>query len=77
MLVKISRWGNSAALRIPSAALKASGLQIGQELNLKVWAGRLSLELATDSLEDLVARITPENRHNLLLDGTATGDEAW
>ncbi|MYM95609.1 AbrB/MazE/SpoVT family DNA-binding domain-containing protein [Duganella vulcania] len=77
MLVKVSRWGNSAALRIPATALKASGFQIGQELNLEVSIGRLSLELPAANLEDLIARITPENRHNLPLDGPAAGNEAW
>ena len=77
MLVEIQKWGNSAALRIPAAALKEAGLQIGQKLNLKTASGRLLLEPAAENLEDLIARITPENRHSPLLEDPATGNEAW
>jgi antitoxin MazE len=77
MLVEIQKWGNSAALRIPAAALKEAGLQIGQKLDLKTESGRLLLEPAAENLEDLIARITPENRHSPLLEDQAKGNEAW
>ncbi|MBV6324978.1 AbrB/MazE/SpoVT family DNA-binding domain-containing protein [Duganella violaceipulchra] len=77
MLVEIQKWGNSAAVRIPAAALKETGLQIGQKLDLQTDAGQLLLVPAAESLEDLLARITPENRHTPLLDDPAVGGEAW
>ncbi|MCU6497516.1 AbrB/MazE/SpoVT family DNA-binding domain-containing protein [Rugamonas sp. A1-17] len=77
MLVEIQEWGDSAAVRIPAAALKEAGLQIGQKLDLQAAAGQLLLAPAAESLEDLVARITPENRHAPLLDDLSVGSEEW
>ncbi|MQA42137.1 AbrB/MazE/SpoVT family DNA-binding domain-containing protein [Rugamonas aquatica] len=77
MLLEIQKWGNSAALRIPAAVLKETGLQIGQKLVLKTDGGKLLLAPATETLDDLVARITPENRHSSQLDDPAAGNEAW
>jgi antitoxin MazE len=77
MLVEIQKWGNSAAVRVPASALKEAGLQIGQRLDLKTGDGRLVLEPAKASLDELVARITPENCHGLALDDEARGNEAW
>lgn len=77
MIVEIQKWGNSAALRVPASVLKEAGFQIGQRLHLKVSDGKLSLEPAQESLESLVARITPENTHGPLLDDTAAGTEVW
>jgi antitoxin MazE len=77
MRVEISKWGNSAAVRVPAGALADSGLQIGQALNLRVEGGRLVLEPALENLEDLVARITPENCHAQSFDDPAVGAEAW
>ena len=77
MRVLVRKWGNSAAVRVPAPALKDAGLQIGQSLELRVENGRLVLEPAAESLEDLLDRITPENRHELNLEGLRTGNEAW
>ena len=77
MRVEIAKWGNSAALRVPAAALADAGLQIGQALDLRVEEGRLSLEPARANLEDLVARITPQNCHGLVLDDSGVGAEEW
>ena len=37
----------------------------------------LVIEPAGESLEDVLARITADNRHDLVLDGPAAGPEAW
>jgi antitoxin MazE len=77
MRVEIAKWGNSAALRVPARALADAGLQIGQALDLRVEEGRLVLDPAQDILEDLVARITPQNCHRVALDDAAVGAEVW
>ncbi len=77
MRVEVQKWGNSAALRIPAPALKDAGMQVGQSLELRVEQGRLVIEPATESLEDLLAKMTPENQHGLALEGPAAGAEAW
>ncbi len=77
MRVEVQKWGNSAAVRVPAPALKDAGIQVGQSLELRVEGGKLVLEPATESLEDLLAKITPENRHGLALEGPAQGAEVW
>lgn len=77
MRVEVQKWGNSAALRIPAPALKDAGMQVGQSLDLRVEGGKLVIEPASESLEDLLAKMTPENCHGLVLEGPAAGDEAW
>ncbi len=77
MRVEVQKWGNSAAVRVPAPALKDAGMQVGQSLELRVEGGKLVLEPATESLEDLLAKMTPQNRHDLSLEGPAAGAEVW
>ena len=77
MRVELAKWGNSAAVRVPAGVLADAGMQIGQALNIRAEAGRLVLEPAQENLDDLLARITPENQHARALDGPAVGAEAW
>ena len=77
MRVELAKWGNSAAVRVPAGALADAGMQIGQALNIRAEACRLVLEPAAENLDDLLARITPENQHALALHGPTVGAEAW
>jgi antitoxin MazE len=77
MRVEVSKWGNSAAVRVPAGVLADAGIQIGQALDLRNEAGRLVLEPALENLEDLVGRITPQNCHVLAFDDSSVGAEAW
>lgn len=77
MRVEVQKWGNSAAVRVPAPALRDAGLQIGQSLESRVDGGRLIIKPAAESLDDLLARVTPENQHALLLEGRTVGAEAW
>ena len=77
MRVEVQKWGNSAAVRVPAPALKDAGMQVGQSLELRVEGGKLVMEAASESLEDLLAKITPENRHALALEGPTVGAEVW
>lgn len=77
MRVEIQKWGNSAAVRLSALLLKEAGMQVGQRLELRVEVGRLVLELASESLDDLLAVMTPENQHGPGLNGPAMGAEVW
>jgi antitoxin MazE len=68
MRVEVYKWGNSAAVRIPALALRDSGVQVGQSLELRVEGGRLVLEPAAESLDALLAKVTLQNRHGLNLE---------
>ena len=78
MRVHLAKWGNSVGVRVPAPALADVGMHVGQVLEMRTDGKRLVLEPAAETLEDLIARITPENRHVLAFDDDASrGAEIW
>lgn len=80
MKTRIQKWGNSLALRIPKPFAEESNLREDSPVDVSVRSGKLvvvAIEEPQVSLEDLVARITPENRHEEIDTGTAVGNEVW
>jgi antitoxin MazE len=73
------KWGNSQAVRIPKRVLDQARLREGEELEIRVEAGRITLEPLNSelTLEALVARIIPENQHQELDWGKPVGREVW
>jgi len=76
---RISRWGNSLAIRIPSAFAEETRLDEGTAVELSIEAGRLVISTARPqySLEELLDRVTDENIHAETEWGQAVGDEVW
>lgn len=72
-------WGNSHALRIPRAMLDALSIREGDEVELMIEEGCLTVRPLNPklTLESLVAAITPENCHEELDWGKAVGNEVW
>ncbi|MEK3937074.1 AbrB/MazE/SpoVT family DNA-binding domain-containing protein [Sporosarcina sp. FSL W7-1349] len=66
--VTVQKWGNSLGIRIPKEVADWIGIDQGSELELHV-SGRESITLKPKrprkkyTLEELLAQITPENRH--------------
>jgi antitoxin MazE len=62
---QIVKWGNSLAVRIPKDIAEQARMKEGDSVMLKAAKGRIELRRAKKipSLEELVAQITPENRH--------------
>lgn len=58
MQLTIQKWGNSAAVRLPTAVLAQSGLSIGDVVDANSVRGELTLTAAKPkySLSDLVAQ---------------------
>jgi antitoxin MazE len=78
MQVEIQKWGNSAAVRLPVPVLRDAGIVLGQALELTVENGKLIFTPKKEyRLEALVAAITAENCHALLLDDNLKGNERW
>ncbi|MGO9083981.1 MAG: AbrB/MazE/SpoVT family DNA-binding domain-containing protein [Candidatus Sulfotelmatobacter sp.] len=79
MRAQIVGWGNSQALRIPRAMLDALQIREGDEVEMIVENGRLTVRPVHPklTLESLVAAITPENRHKELDWGRPVGNEVW
>ena len=76
---RIVKWGNSQAVRIPKKVLDQARLMEGEELAIRVEAGRITLESLNSklTLKSLVAQITPENQHHELDWGKGVGKEVW
>ena len=76
---QLAKWGNSYAVRIPRAVLEKAQVKEGDELEIRVQAGAISITPAKKkiTLEDLLAAITPENVHGELDWGKPVGREVW
>jgi antitoxin MazE len=79
MQVQFVRWGNSLALRIPTAYARDLNVVEGTTAELKIEEGRLVATPAPRvpeySLEDLLAQISDDNVHAEVSTGRAVGDE--
>jgi antitoxin MazE len=80
MRVRVQKWGNSLALRIPKSFAAETALDPGTEVDLTVEDGRLvvtPLEAPTYSLDGLLAHVTEANLHGEQDTGPSLGAEAW
>lgn len=68
MTTSVKKWGNSAAVRIPSALLEAANLSIDQPVELRAKNGRIVIEAVAPvyDLARMVAAITPANSPPLM-----------
>lgn len=78
MRTQVGKWGNSLAVRIPSAFAKELHLEEGMDLDASIVDGGMVLRPPAKSyrLEELVAKITPENRHGETNWGETMGRES-
>jgi antitoxin MazE len=80
MVGNVSKWGNSLAVRIPQHLAKEIGLIDGVEVEIVAIDGSLTIKPRRQkqySLEELIAGITPENRHAEIDTGVSLGEEVW
>jgi antitoxin MazE len=80
MKTRIQKWGNSLALRIPKPFAEETNLAEDTAVDVSVRNGKLVVVPIVESelsLEDLVSRITPDNRHNEIDTGGTVGNEVW
>mgnify|MGYP006285074581 CR=1 FL=1 len=79
MQAVIRKWGNSPALRLPTAVLKEAGYRLEQKVELVVEQGRIIIqpsEKVTYELTDLLNDIRPDNQHAEVSVGRPMGREA-
>jgi antitoxin MazE len=79
MRAVVSKWGNSASVRIPAAILDQARLQLNQQVTIRVENGRVVIEALRDEydLDALIDGITDENRHAATDIGKPVGAEIW
>ena len=76
---QIAKWGNSLGLRLPKSVAREAQVDEGDTVDVSVDNGAIVIRPSRPrySLEQLVSRITPKNRHRESDWGTPAGDEAW
>jgi antitoxin MazE len=77
---RITKWGNSLAIRIPLAIAKQASLAEGDAVTVALdREGGIVLRSVRRKYElsDLVGRITPKNRHRETDWGQPRGKESW
>jgi antitoxin MazE len=80
MKTRVQKWGNSLALRIPKAFADEVQLTEDGAVDVTVRNGKLivvPIPQAEYTLEEMVSRITPENRHDEIDTGAPVGKEVW
>lgn len=78
MEATIRKWGNSPALRLPSAILKEAGYQLEQKVDLVVARGRIIIqpsEKVEYDLDALISGINAKNVHEEASFGSPVGKE--
>jgi antitoxin MazE len=76
----VAKWGNAPAIRIPKSVMQKANLHAGDTVDFEVEAPGVIVVRAAriqPTLEDLVAGITPKNRHAETDWGRQTGNELW
>lgn len=64
MRARVSKWGNSLAVRLPQAAVRSLRVHEGEEVELTFRDDRIEVRVARPRyrLDDLIAQITPDNQ---------------
>ncbi len=77
--VRVVKWGNSLAIRIPQSLAKQTKLGEGSlvELLTTTEGFRVKKRPEHPTLEELLARVTDENRHESVDWGFPVGNEIW
>ena len=76
---QVSKWGNSLGLRLPKSVAREAQLDEGDTVDVSVDNGTIVIRPSRPrySLDELVRRITPKNRHDESDWGGSLGDEVW
>lgn len=80
MRIRVQKWGNSLALRIPAAFARQTGVGPGSEVELELEGNRLIITptpAGPYSLAELLGGVTDENLHEAVDTGEPRGKEVW
>ena len=79
MEAKVTKWGNSLGVRVPTSLAAQVGLKAGSEVSLVAEGRAIKLvPLGTPhryTLDELLARVTKENVHPFISTGPDVGHE--
>jgi antitoxin MazE len=80
MTATIAKWGNSLGIRIPSIIAKQVWLTVGRDVIFDIQNGDIILHPIAQNknindIENLIAQITQENKHEAVFLGALVGKE--
>jgi antitoxin MazE len=74
----VKKWGNSLALRLPAQLSASLGLKENDSVEMRQEHGGVFIrKVEEETLDELIERITPENRHDPIDWGPVVGKEIW
>ena len=80
MKMRVQKWGNSLALRIPKSFAAESRIEQGTLVDVSVAKGKLIVVAVADKeykLEELLSGVTKRNIHAEIDTGPSVGKESW
>ena len=79
MTTQIAKWGNSLGLRLSKSVTHEAQITEGDRVHVSVRNGTIVIRHSrrTYSLDELVSKITPKNRHAPSDWSRPAGREAW
>lgn len=80
MKIRIQRWGNSLAARIPAAFARSLNLAHGSQVEMAMTKAGLAItpvKAPRPKLSELLSRITTENVHREVEVSKPQGRETW
>lgn len=80
MVTKLQKWGNSLGLRLPKKLADDLQMESGSEVDIAIVKGKLVLTPVKPrriTLDELLSKITSDNRHEEVDLGATRGREAW
>lgn len=79
MEVRVQKWGNSLAIRIPKIYADEINVHSGSLITIDKQENKLILESKQDGekLKELLAKVTSKNIHEEIDTGEGVGNEVW
>lgn len=85
MLTRIRKWGNSAAVRLPTGTLAKAGLALDSAVEIRASEGQVVVSAVTPveyTLDELLdacppTKMTLSDEDRQWLDSPAVGEEIW
>lgn len=81
MIVKVQKWGNSLALRIPKSFAEEIKLKVDSRVNLSLQDNKLVIESVDETpeykLNELLLKVQEANIHTEYSFGKPEGKEIW
>ena len=80
MRATVKKWGNSAAVRIPTSVMQATNIDLDEVVEVREEDGRIVIEPLRQKkyeLDKLLKGITPKNQHRAIDFGAPVGKEVW